>query len=617
MQSWHLSLHENHSSDLAGAVELGRQSAVDEPLHLPKRVPAGVVGGRPLPERFRIAIAPAVENAVSRSHALLEPLPDGGFRLTNLSNTQPIRLPDSKSLAPLAHCTLPAGSVVRIGATTVTLAGPRATVAVAAEVGAEAALQSLSDVTRPPGEVNLRGSISALPLPAAGAEAKGVLRLLQTTIDVLQATTTTDDFFGEAARALVALVDLDRGQVLLRREGHWHRCAQFGSRPGAAEASTSVLGCVEQHRRTYWQTPSTGPDSPSTLGLDAVIAAPILNRKGEVVGALYGDRRLDADATLRGPITELHALLVELLARGIAAGLARIEQEQAALAMQVRLEQFFTPKLARHLAKNADLVQQGRDLEVSVLFCDVRGFSGVAERLEPRRTVEWLRDIMTALSDCVLRHEGVVVDYVGDEVMAMWGAPEPQADHAKLACRAALDMLAALPALNERWKADVGAALAVGVGINSGVARVGNVGAPQKFKYGPLGNTVNLASRVQGATKYLKCPLLLTGTTRRRLDDSFATRRVCSARVVNIAEPVELYELAAADRPGWQEARAEYTHALAEFERKDFGQAARRLGNLRARQPDDGPSLILLKRAVECMADEPDPFDPVWVLPGK
>src|SRR5262249_4458625 len=207
------------------------------------------------------------------------------------------------------------------------------------------------------------------------------------------------------------------------------------------------------------------------------------------------------------------------------------------------------------------------------------------------------------VSDCVKSHRGVLVDYIGDEVMAMWGAPEEQPDHALLACRAALDTLDRLPGLDARSRERSGEPVAFGIGINTGVARVGNVGSRHKFKYGPLGNTVNLASRVQGATKQVKARLLITGATRDRLDDSFAARRLARVRVVSIAEPVELYELARPGAPGWPEAKVEYEKALELFEGKDFGLAARALGNWRIHHPEDEPSLVLLYRAVKCMLE--------------
>jgi adenylate cyclase len=159
--------------------------------------------------------------------------------------------------------------------------------------------------------------------------------------------------------------------------------------------------------------------------------------------------------------------------------------------------------------------------------------------------------------------------------------------------------------------------MGLGIGMNSGVARVGNTGSQRKFKYGPLGNTVNLASRVQGATKYLKTKLLITGSVQAQLGPEVDARQLCKARVVNIAEPVNLYELVRQGTPAWLDLKTGYEEALQHFENKEFRQAARILGRLCTEYPHDGPSLFLMSRAVNCMVEEPEKFDPVWILPGK
>ncbi len=449
---------------------------------------------------------------------------------------------------------------------------------------------------------------------------KALASWLRAAMDVLQSAAGSADFFERAARAVVELVHLDSGRVLLLKQDEWQPHAMHSAprvvRDTAGPASSHVLNRLRQEKRTFWEVQSPSLPAASLREVDAVVAAPILDRNGTVIGALYGDRRQGSGPASAGPITELEAMLVELLASGVAAGLARLEQEQAALAARVQFEQFFSPELSRQLARQPDLLK-GRDAEVTILFCDIRGFSRISERLGPVQTLEWIGDALETLSGCVRAEGGVLVDYIGDELMAMWGAPEEQPDHARRACRAALAMTARLPELNERWQAVLKEPMAIGVGVNTGPARVGNTGSQHKYKYGPLGNTVNLASRVQGATKYLKCKLLITGATQAKLDDGFTSRRLCQVRVVNIAEPVSLYELALGDSAGWPEAKVEYEKALEEFENRRFSSSARILGNWRLEHPGDGPALLLLSRAVQCMVEEPDPFDPVWVLPGK
>lgn len=282
-------------------------------------------------------------------------------------------------------------------------------------------------------------------------------------------------------------------------------------------------------------------------------------------------------------------------------------------------EQHFTRELARELARNPDpMKMQARQAEVSVMFCDIRGFSAVSERLGPAQTVDWLSGVMGEFSSIVIEHGGVLVDYTGDELLAMWGAPNEQPNHAELACRAALEILRCLPALNEIWRPRVGAETEVGIGINSGEALVGNVGTHRKFKYGPLGTAVNLASRVQGATKFLKTSLLITGETAEKVRGIFPTRRLCRVRVQNIRTPVHLHEL---EVPGiygeWERLSARYEAALDLFEKGDFHGARRDLLTFLGEVPEDGPGKRLLDRIDEALHPDAPGFEAIWTLPGK
>ena len=214
------------------------------------------------------------------------------------------------------------------------------------------------------------------------------------------------------------------------------------------------------------------------------------------------------------------------------------------------------------------------------------------------------------------------IHFDGDELMAMWGAPSNQPDHADRACRCALAMRAALPDLNETWQDIIGEPTDVSIGVNSGDALVGNIGTPQKFKFGALGNTVNLASRVQSATKYVRCRTLITGRTRNIIKaEGYHLRRLGKVRVNNIEEPVELHELGQEDpddENNLATLRADYETAQKHFENADFRAASAVLGNVLLTFPDDGPSLLLMSRVVEQMLREDSAnFDAVWTLAGK
>ena len=169
--------------------------------------------------------------------------------------------------------------------------------------------------------------------------------------------------------------------------------------------------------------------------------------------------------------------------------------------------------------------------------------------------MEWINDVMGSLSDCVSAHDGVLVDYIGDELLAMWGAPKDQPDHAPCACRAAIDMLDEIPVLNQRWAERGRGRFDLGIGINTGPARVGNTGTKRKFKYGPLGNAVNLACRLQGATKYFKTRADHHGPHPRpaRRQHRHPPARQDPGR--QHRQPVEIFELAPVSQANWDPLR--------------------------------------------------------------
>jgi hypothetical protein len=178
-------------------------------------------------------------------------------------------------------------------------------------------------------------------------------------------------------------------------------------------------------------------------------------------------------------------------------------------------------------------------------------------------------------------------------------------------------MFDSLPDIDSRWASVIGVPTRVSIGANSTTARVGNTGSTRKFKYGPLGNGVNIASRVRGATKYLRVDAIITGSTRRLLAPTHRVRRLCKVQVVNIAEPLDLFELDCGQYERTDELFPAFEEALAAFEQADFSRAARLLGGLLDAHPGDGPSLVLLSRAVDAMVNEPETFSPIWRLKEK
>lgn len=559
----------------------------------------------------RVPIADLEQKEFSRRQLHVVRLPDGRVRVTNKSQTLPVQCTGRPDLGPTQAADLELPVSLRL---------LQILVSITAEEPQQPRNATAADG---PAGVDVLSTLVA-DLPPARADS--MVRWWRRVIELLQSAAHTEDFYKKATRAVVELIGLDVGAVFVVEHDELRLKDLHTPGSGNTRPSRTVCDHVRKSRKTVRELPSTEGEGLYVTNpalIDAVVAAPILDPQQRVLGVLYGHRSRSPQQGSPPTISQLEELLVETLASGVATGLSRLEEQRLKLeeqrlkkVQQAAFEQFFGKELAVELERDPGMLK-GRETDVTVLFCDIRGFSAVSEKLPPVKTMEWIYDILSELSEEVVVEGGVLVDYVGDELLAMWGAPTSQPDHAARACRAARRMEAKLRTVSDRWKGQIAAETSVGIGINSTRACVGNTGSTRKFKYGPLGSGVNLGSRVQGATKYLKVPAVVTGATRRQLDESFRARRLCSVRVVNIVEPVELFELDCTEDPRRAELFAGYEEALAAFDAGDFRRTARILGNLLEAFPGDGPALVLLSRAVGLLVTEPRDFSPVWQLPGK
>ena len=199
----------------------------------------------------------------------------------------------------------------------------------------------------------------------------------------------------------------------------------------------------------------------------------------------------------------------------------------------------------------------------------------------------------------------------------MWGAPDVMPDHAVQAASAARRMMALSVELSDQWKKTIPEGFEFGIGLCTGTAHVGNIGSKQKFKYGPMGNTVNLGSRIQGLTKHWRVQTLMNAETALRLPATVPKRRICQARVVGMEGSVTLYELSLDQDASQDVLWRDYEKALISYETGEHREAAQAFGDLAKRYPKDGPSLIMLVRAVQELANPQERFNPVWVAPSK
>jgi len=180
---------------------------------------------------------------------------------------------------------------------------------------------------------------------------------------------------------------------------------------------------------------------------------------------------------------------------------------------------------------------------VTVLMSDLRGFTTMSERLPPQVVSEMMNEYFTAMVDVILAHRGLVQDFIGDAIMAVYGAPLDDPEHCWHAARTAVGMHAALEALNRRWAAADRGPLAMGIAVHTGEAFAGTLGAPRKKKYAVLGDTVNLTSRMEGLNRDLGTGILISGSALAALKDRVVVRDRGTVSVKGRREPVEIFEL--------------------------------------------------------------------------
>jgi adenylate cyclase len=584
---------------------------------------------------------------VSKDHVRVDEQPDGQVRIRNLSQRNSIRLPDNSIIDKGETRSVRAPTKLVVGETAISIevvvdpvaSGPLETIAspVIRPKGAvkfDAALAAAATQTNAPPESKeslLPAKESLLDLGKAPTPER-LMTWFETFVAVQQAAAGTPDFYRQTAEAVVKLVGLDRGLVILRAKPgtapggttlpgqRWMVQARYpddGNMMGR-EFSQTIIEKALKDRKTYFQSTAMPQSSESLQGVEAVVASPILDPQDDVVGFVYGCRtRFTAQRGLGvGP---LEAQVMQVLAASVATGLARQQHESEASRARVQFEQFVSAEVAQELQKNPRLLE-GQEREITVMFSDIRSFSRLSERLGPKLTCDLVADIMDRLTNCIRDCEGTVVDYAGDGLMAMWNAPATQPNHAALACKAALAMQAILPQVDADWHDRIGASVKVGIGVNTGPAMCGNTGSKSRFKYGPLGHAVNLASRVEGATKAMGVPVLITSSTKQHIGDTFSTRRLCKVRVVGIQGAVDFYELFAEQAPPeWVQRRNTYEEALGQFEQGQFGSACRTVYPLLASADGnfDVPCLNLVTRSVECIKYPPEKFDGIVELTSK
>ncbi|HBR22599.1 MAG TPA: hypothetical protein DD713_08580 [Nitrospiraceae bacterium] len=205
---------------------------------------------------------------------------------------------------------------------------------------------------------------------------------------------------------------------------------------------------------------------------------------------------------------------------------------------------YVSPELVAEIIKNPDrLALGGEKKEITVLFSDIRGFTGISEKLAPDVLVSLLNEYLGPMTEVVLKNNGTLDKYIGDAVMAIYNAPLNVTDHPEKACRTAIEMIDKLKEVNSSFKQKGLPPVDIGIGVNTGYAVVGNMGADMRFDYTAIGDTVNLASRLEGQNKYYGTHIILSEFTAGKVKDKFLLREIDLMKVVGKEKPVAIFEL--------------------------------------------------------------------------
>jgi adenylate cyclase len=273
---------------------------------------------------------------------------------------------------------------------------------------------------------------------------------------------------------------------------------------------------------------------------------------------------------------------------------------------------YLSPRVVEELmADPSRLGLGGEKRHISMLFSDLAGFTSMSEVLEPEMLVKVLNEYLHEMAEIVKAEGGMVDKYIGDAIFAIYGAPNALPDHAARACRTAVRMQSRLAELNGVWRAKDPnwPKLSVRIGINTGNPVVGNIGGEEKIEYTALGDSVNLAARLEPACKAYGVGTMIAQATREEAGDTIQVRELDLLAVYGKKEPIRVFELIGSANEGLSETRREalkhYEQGLSAFRRRDFELALQYFRAALESDPGDGPSALYVERCEEYMVNPP------------
>ena len=282
---------------------------------------------------------------------------------------------------------------------------------------------------------------------------------------------------------------------------------------------------------------------------------------------------------------------------------------------------YVSSSVVNEMLKYPEKLKLGGDRkELSILFSDIRSFTTIAEGLAPEDLVHLLNEYLTIMTDIVFKYDGTLDKYMGDSIMAIYGAPLDLPDHPIKACRSALEMIKELKALNQKWISEGKQPMDIGIGINTGPMMVGNMGSEQRFDFTVIGDSVNLGSRLEGANKSYKTNIIISEFTFERVKNEFTCMELDSVRVRGKEQPVKIYSLKGdKNLPDIQEeAINQFNQAVNLYKNREWDKAIHIFKNITAMDPKFYAAEVYIERCLDLKKNPPPAdWDGVYTIKTK
>jgi adenylate cyclase len=298
-----------------------------------------------------------------------------------------------------------------------------------------------------------------------------------------------------------------------------------------------------------------------------------------------------------------------------------ITEEREKKKIRGAFQYYLTASVINEMLKDPSKLKLGGDKkDLTVLFSDIRGFTTISEKLTPEDLVRLLNEYLTAMTNLVFKYDGLLDKYMGDAIMAVFGAPLDQPDHAVRACRTALDMMEELKKLQKKWTDEGKPAFDIGIGINSGNMVVGNMGSDMRFDYTVMGDMVNLGSRLEGINKEYGTNIVISEYTYAAIKDALFCRELDSVRVKGKKLPVKIYELLGEkkDAEKWGTSVSLFEEGLSKYKQGLWDEAIAAFRKVLEVKKDDAPAKLYIDRCEELKKNPSEgPWDGVFTMTRK